>query len=558
MPKISHILRRGQTYYVRQRIPTDLVESYGGKKEIVRSLGTTDPKVARDKVGIELLHFRSEFDQRRRSKSQPSIKRNISDLSDSEVASMVIRWHQDQNKQNEEDFLNGCLPDDLEREEIIETLQEEIGEQKHQLTNRAQYLSQARNLLEERKIEFDTQSVHFKKFQNLLSRASLDLVTRSLQRYQGLTVIGISDPILSQRPDDTDTVITFGQLCKLYENNALNKGLKPRSFQAMRDEIDLLKEFIPEDTNISKVTRPICRNILESLKMMPINATKVYPGSTLQEAIELGRKDNARTMSIRTINSYIARLSSLFKFAQNEMIIDANPATGLSITDTVDAKDKRISFSIDDLRKIFSAPLYTGCVDDKNNYNKKGSKRPRRARFWIPLIALYSGMRMEEICQLHASDIYKQNGVWVIKIHRVIKTKNSQRIIPVHPELIKIGFLTYIEQFRDHKNDHIFPDLILGKDKNYSKKMSKWFGHFLDNLGISDSRLCFHSFRHTYRDALTNAQVPLQFVKVLCGWSGRSMDELYGTGVPERMLYEQIERLRYDGLDISHLYPKEV
>ena len=557
MPKISHTLRRGQTYYVRQRIPTDLLAAYGGKKAIVRSLQTTDPAQARRKVRIELVHIESEFEQKRKTVKNPGMRRNLTDLSDAQIASMVVRWHQEQSKLNEENFLSDFSTNELEREEIIQTLQEEIGEEKSRLIDGSYYPDQANRMLKERKIEFDRESIHYKKFQNLLSRASLDLVTKSLQRYQGQTVIGIADPIFSQRRDTEQGIVTFGKLCKLYESNALNKGLKPRSLKAMRDEIDLLKNFILDDIDIRKVTRPRCREILETLKSIPINATKIYPGKSIQQAIEQGRTDNAKTMSIRTVNGHISRLSSLFKFAQDEMLLDGNPATNLVVIDTVQAQDKRISFSIEDLNNIFSAPLYTGCVDGGHNYNKVGPKFPRHARFWIPLIALYSGMRMEEICQLHASDIYSQKEVWVIKIHRVIKTKNSYRIIPVHPELIKIGFLKYVDKFRDNKNDHIFPDLVLGKEMNYSKKVSKWFGNFLDNLEIVDSRLCFHSFRHTYRDALTQAQVPLQLVRALCGWSGKSMDELYGTGVPERMLYEQIQRVQYEGLNISHLYPKK-
>ena len=238
------------------------------------------------------------------------------------------------------------------------------------------------------------------------------------------------------------------------------------------------------------------------------------------------------------------------------MLLDTNPAANLALSDTVSAHSKRTSFSTDNLNRIFSAPLYKGCVDDEYNYNKPGPKFPRRARFWVPLIALFSGMRMEEVCQLHASDIYSKDDVWVIKIHRSIKTKNSLRIVPVHPELIKIGFIEYVEIFRSKKSDHIFPNLVLGKEQNYSKKFSKWFANFLDNLSIDDPRLCYHSFRHTYRDALTQAQIPLQFVNALCGWSGKAMNEIYGTGVPEKLLYEQIQRVEYSGLDLSHLYQK--
>ena len=556
LPKIAHTLRRGRTYYVRQRIPTDLLKSYDGKKEIVKSLGTDDPAQARKKVKIALLHIESEFEQKRRTNLPSAKGHKLDDLSDIEIVSMVIRWHQEHDKSNEETFLSESRPGDYQREEIIQTLLEEIGEEQRLLVEGTHYTKPIENLLQDKGIEFDSKSVAYSRLEDLLSRASIDLVTRTLQRYQGQAIIGINDPVFSQRPLTERETITFGQLCLMYEDNARNKGLKLRSMTALRAEIDLLKNFISPEADIKTITRKRCREILEALKTIPINASKMYSNISLLDAIEQGRKDHATTLSIRTINGHISRLSSLFKFAQDEMLLDTNPAANLALTDTVSAHSKRISFSTDNLNTIFSAPLYKGCVDDEYNYNKPGPKLPRRARFWVPLIALFSGMRMEEVCQLHARDIYSKNDVWVIKIHRSIKTKNSLRIVPVHPELIKIGFLGYVDTFRNKKNDHIFPNLVLGKEQNYSKNFSKWFANFLDNLSIDDPRLCYHSFRHTYRDALTQAQIPLQFVNALCGWSGKAMNEIYGTGVPEKLLYEQIQRVEYSGLDLSHLYQK--
>lgn len=40
MPK--GMMRRGGAYSLRRRIPVDLIGAYGGRKEIVRALGTND------------------------------------------------------------------------------------------------------------------------------------------------------------------------------------------------------------------------------------------------------------------------------------------------------------------------------------------------------------------------------------------------------------------------------------------------------------------------------------------------------------------------------------
>ena len=66
---------------------------------------------------------------------------------------------------------------------------------------------------------------------------------------------------------------------------------------------------------------------------------------------------------------------------------------------------------------IFHAPLYTGCKDDGRNYNKVGTNHPRRIRFWLPLIALFTGARINEICQLHTDDVQEKNGILFISIN---------------------------------------------------------------------------------------------------------------------------------------------
>ena len=78
---------------------------------------------------------------------------------------------------------------------------------------------------------------------------------------------------------------------------------------------------------------------------------------------------------------------------------------------------KYAPFSIEQLNAMFRAPLYTGCIDDGRNYNKVGNNRPRRVRFWLPLIALFTGARINEICQLHTSDIQEKNGIAFISIN---------------------------------------------------------------------------------------------------------------------------------------------
>ena len=62
----------------------------------------------------------------------------------------------------------------------------------------------------------------------------------------------------------------------------------------------------------------------------------------------------------------------------------------------------------------------------------------------MPLIGLYSGLRMGEICGLQLEDIKKIDEVWCFDVNeeqdKRLKTVNSKRIVPVHPHLIMCRF----------------------------------------------------------------------------------------------------------------------
>lgn len=153
-----------------------------------------------------------------------------------------------------------------------------------------------------------------------------------------------------------------------------------------------------------------------------------------------------------TTRDHLNKFSGVLNWAVEEGYLDKSPAKGLRLPDPVKKRDKRRPFSIEQLRRIFNSPLYTGCVDDVYGYAKVGDARPRRARFWIPLIALFSGMRMNEICQLKVSDIRTLDGVQCFVViedgDKRVKTAASERAIPIHQELIRIGFLAFVDEQR--------------------------------------------------------------------------------------------------------------
>lgn len=300
---------------------------------------------------------------------------------------------------------------------------------------------------------------------------------------------------------------------------------------------------------------------------MPKHAHKRYPGLPLAHVVEATKDDPAiERINAAHINGYLNKFAGALNWAEQEGLISRNPAKGLRIPDPVRRRDKRRPFSTAQLQRIFSAPIYTGCEDDEQGYARPGPNHPRRARFWIPLIALTSGMRLNEICQLDTSDVLLLDGVPCLNVRegvggeadtKRVKTAASERIVPVHRLLRDAGFLAYVEARRSAGDPKLFPELRAGSTGYRSKPFSQWFARFLIGRNATAPLTCFHSFRHCFRDALRASGVSRELSLALGGWTqpGATSEiaDIYGNGFPPRMLADALDKVTFADIGLSYL-----
>ena len=173
---------------------------------------------------------------------------------------------------------------------------------------------------------------------------------------------------------------------------------------------------------------------------------------------------------------------------------------------------------------------------------------------------------MNEICQLEVGDILRIDGVTCFKVaegwdeagqQKRVKTAASERLVPVHHELIRFGFLAFVEGQRLRGDASLFPELPLGHLGYRSTAFSKWFSRFLASAEAAAPLTCFHSFRHNFRDGLREAKVDRERSLILGGWTtdGKSsaVADNYGNGYPVKVLAEALNSVRFPMLDLDHL-----
>jgi site-specific recombinase XerD len=139
-------------------------------------------------------------------------------------------------------------------------------------------------------------------------------------------------------------------------------------------------------------------------------------------------------LSVASIQKQISLLKAVFEVAVNNDQVEKNPFIGVKLVKPKGLQKPRIPFSSENIQKIFNSPVF---ADGLRPVGGAGD-----ACVWLPYIALWTGMRMEEIGQLFVSDIRCDEGIYYISVGvdefcvKQLKTKSSQRRIHTHSSRI--------------------------------------------------------------------------------------------------------------------------
>jgi integrase len=247
-------------------------------------------------------------------------------------------------------------------------------------------------------------------------------------------------------------------------------------------------------------------------------------------------------LSPGTVLKTINVLKAVLSWARSEDFLDNNPAERIGVMkrDHNEAQERR-PYSAEDLAKLFSPEAIA---------RRAAGKRP--SDLWLPWLGLYTGARLNELGQLHVGDVRREDGVDYLAIEpgegKRVKTRSSRRLVPVHPELVRLGFLRFVEDQRAAGQTRLFSDLKPSKVRSITTAWSqRWARHAREDCGIADRTKVFHSFRHGWKDAARGA-MPEEHHDAITGHSNGSVGRGYGTGVPLKVLAESMAKVKFTGL----------
>ena len=322
-------------------------------------------------------------------------------------------------------------------------------------------------------------------------------------------------------------------------------------------QFEIMAELLGAKTPIRNLTRGDFKDLRDVMDAVPPNYELVaaLKGLPLRIIAEKAKQLGLPGRSFSTVGRLITTCRSVMGYAENEGSIEKNCVVGLFRRPPSHMVKPVQPFSPVQLLRFFHVePVYQ--IGKANGI--------RDGRFWIPLIALFSGMRLREITQLEIYDIVIENDVPIFKIAgdseidgtgaKTLKTMESRRVVPIHPELQRIGLLDYHQQALAAGLLPLFPEL---RRNEYTKQYDQFKQQVTHDMARSKARSqnhSFRSFRHNFRDGMREARTSDEIVRRLGGWTLASIADEYGAGPSLGRLYEEVCKVSYPGLDLSHLY----
>lgn len=495
-PKLTHLSKRNGVYYFRRKVPLDLQHIYSGKAEIIFSLKTKNRAEAETLARKHGVEYDEKFRQARTIAAQAT---NGPSPIPSPTSSSSVR----------PSVVDGLAIDDFD-------------------------ILVARHVRRLR--QFRERSAENGTYENFKARLR-SIINENKEFIE-----------LGEHPlDDVDRPLWHVEA----ELKAAKIVLKGKAFNSPVHELGSLASDITKDTQSLSLTELLNNWALER-KPDPRSIT--YYGRAVAKLIEYCNVQHVRqvtkshivTLKNRlleegtttvTTNNYLTNLTTLFSFATGNNVIEVNPAKDIRVQVSRDDKKERLPFTVEQLNQLFSSEVYS------KGARPSGGKG--EAAYWLPLLGLFTGARLNELCQLLKVDIrqesyydqaQQEHVCWVMEITdagegQKLKNSASWRRIPIHPTLIEMGFIDFV---RLSPGPRVFHELTASKAyDSISASWSKWFSRYLTNIGLKSDALVFHSFRHTFKYFSRHNSLPdsLQYA-ILGHTSGKTGDHYGGPTFP--------------------------
>ncbi len=354
------------------------------------------------------------------------------------------------------------------------------------------------------------------------------------------------------------------------EQRSAEEGKRSDTLAQDRKVLQQFAAFVGADRAISSIKPEHVRDYRDTMRQLPPKWRERTDmrGLTMREAAAKARAEDMPRVALTTINKHLSTISPLFAWLIEERWDLVNPCTGLFFK-RVKGKNPRPPLGTDRLNAVLGSPLFVGFEADGKEH-RSGTMHANDWRYWIPLLCLFTGMRVGEAAQLRVEDVARDSsGTWIIDIQHAPErgqtTKSGQsRAAVAHAKLVELGFVAFVEQRRKAGGDsRLFPELVANDRDQIGAEPSAFWRDYLTRIGVKSGAdgLGAHSFRHELADRL-RLEVGLvdDQIAVALGHDQKSTTAGYGSvrQGTVKFLAPVMEQVRFDGVMFDHLPARQI
>jgi hypothetical protein len=283
LAKNYNMIRVGDRWHYRRRVPQDLLHAFDGKQVIKFSLNTNDVKLARQRRDVEDVKWNEKIFQLRNPGKNAEAK--LSFLSTEETRQLVREHVREELLHFSKDMENGPPLTDDERKEIELNQLFEIQNLRQSTGQAEEWLSRTWDRLEQKVGNSDRQLQASEAHFHFLMRGLLEIANLKV-RQLGLDFSkGYVDPAFDPQIKPQHT---FGELAKdylsHYKEAAKLNGRTAKAVDKVEQNVGLMVELVGSATLLTTIDYDFTEQLKIRLARVPSNYKKIYPGKTISQA----------------------------------------------------------------------------------------------------------------------------------------------------------------------------------------------------------------------------------------------------------------------------------
>ena len=575
----------GNTYYFRRKIPTDLVEHFGGLKEFrislkcaIKSRSIRTTKILNQKVsGI--------FEDIRQGMKSLEIE-DIKEILRVEIRKQILHAHHvdlGTNKWSDSGVEKSLDTTEKKDLNLRETLKNDLKSYLKQVDSKMEGILESMNIkIEKESVGYKRLREHFIDLYLMRYEWIKELVLKTgksdddfrkdfdskfrLDLFPELSnSVGLTESLMKDEPNNNSTTsdelpylpIAGGLLSSNIKTFIDRKKVEGRSIKEIGSDNKILEEFVEivGDFDFSRVTKKEVSYYIDVQTKLPPNRKKSqkYRDLTIKQVMELNLSQK-ETQTPQNINKRLSKLSVFGNWGVRQGLLLTNPFSGMKFL-VKKQPNRRQPFTTDDLKKILKPETYLNWTINFEHPYKIHKVNNKLPYYWVFLLGIFSGMRTNEMCQLRLSDLKKADKIWFMFVadseNTKVKTESSIRKIPLHPQLIELGFIDYVGNLRKKKKTRVFWELREDRD-GFASKVSRHYNEkFLPAIGVWEKhKKVLYCTRHTFINKLYSEKVDENVIKTLVGHEKEFTMKNYGGDpfTPE-VLLEEISKVNYSKIN---------